>query len=193
MNSHLTAERNFEHLRRSRTLVKGILALKRKLPSEQGRIKFSHQSLERARFRDTFPSLSVIQTGSKNGRSPDAPPYDPRCAEWNDEQEEFAWQRAYKLHKELFKTERTLQRCPQNKLLQQLCPYKTIGLSSTILDIQIADGCVVSDTQGKVYIKELDAYLWIHLAKDSSSVLSLGKLCHELGDSYSWPTRNPHK
>ena len=42
MNSHLTVERNLEQLRRSRTLVKGILALKRKLPSE----KEKHQTLK---------------------------------------------------------------------------------------------------------------------------------------------------
>ena len=123
MNSHLTAERNFEQLRRARTLVKGILALKRKLSSEQGRIKFSHQSLERARFRDTFPSLSVIQTGSKNGRSPDAPPYDQRCAEWNEEQEEFSWQRAHKLHQELFKKGHCKD-VHKTKLLQKLRPLQ---------------------------------------------------------------------
>ena len=59
--------------------MKGIIDLERKLPSEKGSIKFSNQSLERARFRDTFPSLNVIQTGSKYGGSPDAPPYDQRC------------------------------------------------------------------------------------------------------------------
>ena len=65
---------------------------------------------------------------------------------------------------------------------------KTTRLSSNILDIQTANGIVVSDTQAKIYIKELDAYLWIHLAKDSSSVLSLGRLCFQFGHSYSWPT-----
>ena len=45
--------------------------------------------------------------------------------------------------------------------------------SSTVLDNQIANSSVVSDTQAKVYIKELGAYLWIHLVKDSPSVLSL--------------------
>ena len=123
MNSHLTAERNFEQLKRSRTLVKGILALKRKLPSEKGSIKHSSQSLERARFRDTFPSLNVIQTGSKNGRSPDAPPYDQRCAEWNEEQEEFAWQRAHKLHQELFKKGHCKD-VHKTKLLQKLRPLQ---------------------------------------------------------------------
>ena len=48
---------------------------------------------------------------------------------------------------------------------------KTIRRPSSILDIQTANGIVVSDTQAKVYIKELGAYLWIHLVKDFPSVL----------------------
>ena len=47
---------------------------------------------------------------------------------------------------------------------------------------------MVSGTQAKVCIKELDACLWIHLVKDSPSVPSLGRPCNELGSSYSWPT-----
>ena len=52
-----------------------------------------------------------------------------------------------------------------------------------------ASGIVVSDTQAKVYIEELGAYLWVHLVKDSPSVLSLGRPNNELDYSYSWPTR----
>ena len=88
---------------------KAILALKSKLPSEEESIKFSHQILERATFRDKVPSVNVIQTGGKEGRSPTAPPYDQRCTEWNEEQEEFARHKAYKLDNELFKIKRTLQ------------------------------------------------------------------------------------
>ena len=51
-------------------IKKEILALKRNLPSEKRIMRFSHQSLERAKFRVKFPSLNVIQTGSKNGRPP---------------------------------------------------------------------------------------------------------------------------
>ena len=65
---------------------------------------------------------------------------------------------------------------------------KTIRQSRTILDIQTASGVVVSDAQAKVYIKERGACLWVHLVKDSPSVLSLGRLCKELGCSYSWPS-----
>ena len=56
-----------------------------------------------------------------------------------------------------------------------------------ILDIQTANGIVVSDTQVKVYTNDLDAYLWVHLVEDAPSALSLGRLCDELGYSYSWP------
>ena len=64
----------------------------------------------------------------------------------------------------------------------------TIRRSSKILDIQTANGIVVSDTQAKVFILELGAYLRIQLVEDSASVLSLGRLCNALGYSYSWPT-----
>ena len=50
----------------------------------------------------------------------------------------------------------------------------TIRLSSNILDIQTANGIVVPDTQAKVYIKELGAYLWLHFVEDSPSVRSWG-------------------
>ena len=102
--------------------MKGIFAIERKLPSEQRSIKFSYHSLQRARFRDKFPFLNVIQTGSKNGRSPNVPPYDQRCTEWNEEQEEFAWN----LHKELLKTKRHHKDVHKNKLLQK---YTATGLA----------------------------------------------------------------
>ena len=54
--------------------MKGIIALESVLPSEKKSIHFSYQSLERAKFRDTIPSLSAIQTGGENGRSSNAPP-----------------------------------------------------------------------------------------------------------------------
>ena len=103
-NTHLKAEGNFEHVRQSKKWpIEGILVRRRKLPSEMRIIIFSRQSLERATFRDKFPSLNVIQTGGKNGRSPNAPPYDQRSTEWNEEQEEFARHEPYNFHKELSK------------------------------------------------------------------------------------------
>ena len=90
--------------RQSTMPMESILALCRKLPSEKAGIRNPFQSLERAKFRNKFPSLNVIQTSSKNARSPNAPPYDRRSTAWNEEQEEFARHRAYKLHKALLKT-----------------------------------------------------------------------------------------
>ena len=40
-----------------------------------------HQSLDGGKFREKFTYLNVIQTGSKNGRSPNAPPYDQQSTE----------------------------------------------------------------------------------------------------------------
>ena len=65
----------------------------------------------------------------------------------------------------------------------------TIRQSNKILDIPTASGIVVSDTQAKGYIKELGVHLWVHLVKDSPSLLSLGRPNNELDYSYSWPTR----
>ena len=47
---------------------------------------------------------------------------------------------------------------------------KTIRQPRKILDIQTFNGIAVSDTQAKVYIRELGACLWTHLMKHSPSV-----------------------
>ena len=64
---------------------------------------------------------------------------------------------------------------------------RLFDIQATNLDFQIANDIVVSDTHAKVYINELGASLWIHVVKDSPSVLSLGRPCNELC-YYSWPT-----
>ena len=66
---------------------------------------------------------------------------------------------------------------------------KTIRLSSKIRDNQTANDIVVSDTQAKVCIKELDVYLRVYLVNDSPSVLSSGSLCNDLGYSHLRPSR----
>ena len=53
----------------SKMPMKSILALKRKLPSEKRSIRFSHQSLEKAKFRDKLPSLSVIHPDQQQKRT----------------------------------------------------------------------------------------------------------------------------
>ena len=53
--------KNTQQVRQSKMLIKGILALRRRLPSEKKSIRFSRQSLEKAQIRDNFPS----STGEK--------------------------------------------------------------------------------------------------------------------------------
>ena len=45
-----------------------------------------------------------------------------------------------------------------------------------------------SDTQAKVYIRELCAFLCVFYVENSPSVLSSGISCSELGSSFSWPS-----
>ena len=97
-NTNLKAGGNLHEVGRSKMPFKGILVFERKPSSAKRSIRFSYQSPERAKFRDKFPSPDVIQTGSEHGRSPNTPPYDQGCTEWNDEQEEFARHGAHKLH-----------------------------------------------------------------------------------------------
>ena len=162
-------------------------------------IKFSHQSLTRAKFRDKLQSLNVIQTDSKNDRSPNAPPYDQRSTEWNEKQEKFARHKAYNLHKELFKKKGSYYDVHRTNFFRSYVPTKakntatsltthskemihrvdcdaswhmmglsflnnkgkkTVRRSRKVLDMYTASDIVVSDTQAKNYIKELDAYLW---------------------------------
>ena len=121
-NTHLKAEGNLEQVARSNMPINGILLLRRKLSSDKTSIRFSRRTLIRAKSRDNLPSLNVIQTGGKTEDAQMHPPYDQRSAEWNEEQEEFSRQKAYKLHKGGLQHRRTLQRCPQHKLLQKLRP-----------------------------------------------------------------------
>ena len=167
------------------------------------------QRLVRAKFRDKFPSLNIIQNSSENARHCNAPPYDQKVY-----RVESVARRVCKVY-----STQTSQRALQDKRTQQWCPLsdtlkrkdvhsrqwrfvthdqiiflekfqgkKTIRQSSTNLDILIASGVVVSDTQAKVYIKELGAYLWVHLVENLPSMLSMGRLCNEVGYSCSWPS-----
>ena len=51
----------------------------------------------------------------------------------------------------------------QKMMLLPLTKKKTVRQSSTNLDIQTANGIVVSDTQAKVYIQEFGAHPWVQL------------------------------
>ena len=78
MNTHLKAKGNLGQVGQSKMPIKVILAPKNETSAREESVSSSHQSLERANFRDKFPSLNVIQTSSKNGRSPTAPPHDQK-------------------------------------------------------------------------------------------------------------------
>ena len=49
------------------------------------------------------------------------------------------------------------------------------------------NGLLTSDTEAELHISELDTFLWEHLVEHLPSVLSLGRLCSELGYPCSWP------
>ena len=68
-NTHLKANGSLVQVGQSKMHTKGILAIRRKLPSEQRSIRFSRQSSDRAEFRDKFLSLRVLQTSGRIGRS----------------------------------------------------------------------------------------------------------------------------
>ena len=52
---------------------------------------------------------------------------------------------------------------------------ETIRQSKEILDIETANGIVVSDPQAKHYMKDLDDSLWVHLVENSPLVLLFGR------------------
>ena len=52
--------------------------------------------------------------------------------------------------------------------------------------IQTAHGVVACDKEAKIYIHDLDLWVWAGLLQDSPAVLSLGLLCKEMGFSFSW-------
>ena len=77
-DTHLIARRSFEKVRQYGVSARGILTLRRKLLSDRNSVRFSHQSMERVNFRDSCPSLHVIETSSKHGRSTYARAFDQR-------------------------------------------------------------------------------------------------------------------
>ena len=150
MNSHLTAERNIEQITRSRTPMKGIIELERKLPSEQGRIKFSYQSLKRARLRDKFPSLNVIQTGTT---------VRPKMyrVKWAARKRICKAQSTRTSQRAL--QERTLQGCPQNKTSSEAMPWQRRRIPRQAWRYIPKKGCTWS-TVAQRYIRR-DDLLWI--------------------------------
>ena len=197
-----------------RTFEQVVQSARWKLPSEKLGVRCSGQSLERAKFRDKFPSRYVIQTGTRIARHFYAPPYDQKVyrVEWGARRVCTAWkhtnlartssrQKGPKMCIKQISSEagslqrRRIQRpawwyIPKkgrtSSTMALLCTWwdylfwiikreRLFGQSSNFLDIQAANGIVVSDTQTMVYIKELGADLLVQLVKDSPPLLSFGK------------------
>ena len=60
----------------------------------------------------------------------------------------------------------------------------TKSCSPTI--VTTANGEVQTQEEATVYVKKLDIFLTMKVFKNTPAVLSLGKLCDEIGDSYEW-------
>ena len=173
--------------------MKGILAIRTKFPSE----KEKHQILASKfgkQIRDGFPSLNGIQTGSTNG---DLQVYHSMTSDLQsgfEEQGEFARHIAYPLLQRRRNTAIGSARHSKERMYvvdrERLVTHEWIFLFERrrLFDCQAKIGIFrPPNTQAKVYIKkELGAYLLEHLVEDSPSLLSLGRLCNELGCSFSW-------
>ena len=68
--AHYSAEGNLQQVKQFRMPTKGIVAQRPKFESETKGSKFPPQSLRTATFKGKFPSLTVIQTGSKHKGRP---------------------------------------------------------------------------------------------------------------------------
>ena len=86
------------HSRVTAGLIKSILKVHPKPPSEKTKVQFSCPSLDREKFRDKHPTLNVIQGGCPSERSLFTPTCGERPASWTEEQDEWAQDKAYKLH-----------------------------------------------------------------------------------------------
>ena len=94
-------------LQATASMVKGILKVEQKLPSEQSSVRFlSPEFWVEPSSRDKHPSQKETSKEEvKNQRRPNAQPLDQRSAKWKEEQEEIARHQAYMLRKELFRIE----------------------------------------------------------------------------------------
>ena len=63
---------------------------------------------------------------------------------------------------------------------------QTIRQTKNDLEIQTGNGIVRSTKEANAYIQDLDTHLYAKLVEDSPSLLSLGRVCDELGCSFSW-------
>ena len=68
------------HSRVTTGLIKSILKVHQKPPSEKTKVQFSCPSLDREKFSDNHPTLNVIEGGSQNWEKSVSPTYGERSA-----------------------------------------------------------------------------------------------------------------
>ena len=70
---------------------------------------------------------------------------------------------------------------------------ETVRMSKNPTTVVTANGEVLTREEATVYVRELDWFVTVMLLEDTLGVLSLGKLCEELGYSYHWTGgQKPH-
>ena len=70
---------------------------------------------------------------------------------------------------------------------------ETVRISKNPTTVVAANGEVLTKEEATVYVRELDLFVTVMLLEDTPAVLSLGKLCEELGKGYHWTSgQKPH-
>ena len=63
---------------------------------------------------------------------------------------------------------------------------ETMRMSRNPLTVMTANGEVQTREEATVFVKELDLFVNVLLLEETPAVLSLWKLCEDLGPSYHW-------
>ena len=92
-------------LRATSSKLRSILEVRQKLASEKRSAKFSRHARTGRKSETSLPlkMLSTSQDRRQSDRRPLAIPFDERATEWNEEQEEWARHKVWKLENELLK------------------------------------------------------------------------------------------
>ena len=70
---------------------------------------------------------------------------------------------------------------------------ETVRISKNPTTVVAANGEVLTKEEATVYVRELDLFVTVRLLEETPAVLSLGKLCEELGFSHHWNSgQKPH-
>ena len=71
--------------------------------------------------------------------------------------------------------------------------FATVRISKSPTTVVTANGEVPTKEEATVYVSELDLFVTLVLLEDTPAVLSLEKLCKELGFCYHWTSgHKPH-